>query len=272
MDIKSIMGYANNSPFRNNPYLDINTPEGVISMEDTPIDLLGIDNLGNIKEMKANSKNPYQFEGDVVREIPINNPYLQQGGITQQLLSYLFDDDEEDAPIQQSRPIEQEEELSLDKNERLLRERQEEELAMEQAMLPTYDNPYRTQQIEEFQGDGLDFDEEDTMYDPNTYSGQLSSGKWGAKNVGKYGQKIVNEVSSALGYVPQFNSIYRDKTQQAQLIKKGVGAPNSWHLTGDAVDMKPADWNNLPDDKKQYFRSNYDVIFHNNHYHIEPKG
>jgi hypothetical protein len=145
IDLKSIMGYASNSPYRNNPYLDISTPEGVISMENTPVDLLGIDNTGMVKKMKANSKNPYKFDGDVVREIPVN-PYMQRGGINQQLLSYLFDDDDEpEQPMQQAPQVVEEndnEELSLAKNERILRERQQEEDAMEQAML-SGENPYR---------------------------------------------------------------------------------------------------------------------------------
>jgi hypothetical protein len=75
-DLQSLMGYAFNSPFRNNPYLDINTPEGLIDMSNTPIDLLGIDNLGNRKKLKAGRKNPYKFEGTQVREIP-----MQVGGV-----------------------------------------------------------------------------------------------------------------------------------------------------------------------------------------------
>lgn len=82
-DLKSKFGYARNSPFRGNPYLDINTPEGLIDMSNTPIDLIGIDNLGNRKKMKAGRKNPYKFDGNVVREIPMQaggklsfNPFL----------------------------------------------------------------------------------------------------------------------------------------------------------------------------------------------------
>ncbi len=75
MDLQSMLGYAYNSPFRNSPYLDIQTPEGLITMENTPIDLLGVDNLGNVKKMKAGKKNPYKFPGNQVREIP-----MQTGG------------------------------------------------------------------------------------------------------------------------------------------------------------------------------------------------
>ena len=93
MDTKSILGYAKNSPYRNYPYLDITTPEGVITMEDTPVDLLGIDNTGMVKKMKAYSKNPYKFKGNVVREIP-----MQEGGITnKQIFDFLFDDEEEES-------------------------------------------------------------------------------------------------------------------------------------------------------------------------------
>ncbi len=75
MDLQSILGYSKGSPFANNPYLDINTPEGLIDMSNTDIDLWGIDNKGNRKKMKAGRKKPYQFPGDQVREIPV----AQQG-------------------------------------------------------------------------------------------------------------------------------------------------------------------------------------------------
>lgn len=76
MDLKSLLGYSKGSPYAGNPYLDIHTPEGLIDMSNTPFDLIGIDNKGNKKKMKAGRKNPYQFEGDMVREIPIQ----QRGG------------------------------------------------------------------------------------------------------------------------------------------------------------------------------------------------
>lgn len=91
-------------------------------------------------------------------------------------------------------------------------------------------------------------------------------------NVGQYGKEIIKDISGALGYTPQFNSIFRDANKQAQLVKRGIGVKNSFHLTGDAVDMKPEDWNKLPDDKKYSLKSRYDVVYHNNHYHVEPKG
>lgn len=98
-----------------------------------------------------------------------------------------------------------------------------------------------------------------------------SSGKHGVKNIGQKGIEIGNTVAEMLGYTPTYNSIYRDKKQQDYYIKKGSGAKNSYHLTGNAIDVKPSDWNNLTSKQKQYLRNNYDVIYHDNHYHIEPK-
>lgn len=89
---------------------------------------------------------------------------------------------------------------------------------------------------------------------------------------GERGQQIISEISSALGYTPEFNSVFRTPEKQRELINQGVGVENSWHLTGDAVDMKPADWNKLPDNKKSELKGKYDVVYHNNHYHLEPKG
>lgn len=76
IDFKSIYGYQKGSPFFDNPYLDIQS--NVIDMSNTPIDLIGIDNLGNKKMMKAGRKNPYRFAGNIVREIPMQ--YAKIGG------------------------------------------------------------------------------------------------------------------------------------------------------------------------------------------------
>lgn len=93
MDLISILGYSKGSPYAHNPYLDIHTPEGLIDMSNTPIDLIGIDNLGNKKKMKAGSKNPYKFEGDLVREIPFGNIYQQGGFSKQDLFNFLFEEE-----------------------------------------------------------------------------------------------------------------------------------------------------------------------------------
>ena len=53
IDIISILGYSENSPFKGNPYLDIHTPNGLIDMSNTYMDLIDIDNKGNKKKMKA---------------------------------------------------------------------------------------------------------------------------------------------------------------------------------------------------------------------------
>ena len=70
-DVISQLGYSQGSPFENEPYLNIHSPEGLIDMSNTKKDLLGIDNKGNKKKMKAGTKKPYQFEGDTITEIPI---------------------------------------------------------------------------------------------------------------------------------------------------------------------------------------------------------
>lgn len=139
MDYKSIMGYANGSPYRNNPYLDIETPEGLITMENTPIDLLGIDNTGHTQVMKAGRKNPYKFKGDVVTEIP-----MQQGGMTD-LLSYLFEDDEEEKPqsgntAPSTEDIENQQRV-LDMRQKQMDEQEQYNLAMSIAMEQFGDNP-----------------------------------------------------------------------------------------------------------------------------------
>lgn len=96
IDFQSILGYSKGSPYSKNPYLDIHSPSGTIDMSSTPMDLLGIDEHGNQKYMKANSKNPYQFEGKMIREIPIKKmggkkKMFQTGGAMKQDVTNVLD-------------------------------------------------------------------------------------------------------------------------------------------------------------------------------------
>lgn len=119
MSSKSIskLGYSDISPYRHNPYLDIETPQGLITMENTSMDLLGVDNKGNIQYMKANSKNPYKFQGNKVREIPTGNPYARGGFSYKDAINYLYDGSDEsdnsDAPQNDNTAPSQEEIQSL---------------------------------------------------------------------------------------------------------------------------------------------------------------
>ena len=286
------MGYANNSPYRNNPYLDIKTPEGLITMENTDIDLIGIDNLGNVKQMKAGRKNPYKFEGDMVREIPMKagglsiskakemlkdgtangqkltkkqvkyfqavahgwKPKKQQGGnpyTSKQIFDFIFDDEVEDEKVKNIPTAPTVEEILPPETTQTIDP--DYEMAMEIAMRERQ-NPYR----------------QSKPY--SSYTGKIySSGEFGDKNVGDYGRQIYGKLASDLGYSPTVNSIYRSSEQQAKLVKQGVGVKNSWHLTGNAIDLSPKDWHKLTDEQQLYYRQNYDVVQHNNHYHIEPK-
>lgn len=256
------MGYANGSPYSGNPYLDIETPKGLITMADTPIDLLGIDNLGNVKKMKAGRKNPYKFAGQVVREIP-----LQEGGLTQkQMFDFIFDDDEEEKkdPVKASaNTAPTAEEVAPDRFDNTLDDEQMEGISMEMVMQDRAQrgNPYGQRNSPSKTGNPY-------IDNPEI----ISSGQFGSQNVGQYGRKIYSELASHLGYNPVANSIYRSEEQNNALIAKGLPAvKNSWHLTGNAVDIKPADWYNLSNEQQQYYRTHYDVVYHNNHYHIEPK-
>lgn len=69
----SQLGYRKDSPYKNEPYLDINSSN--ISMSNVDQPLLAISNLGERRIMFP--KKNYQFQGDVVREIPIQN-YLKK--------------------------------------------------------------------------------------------------------------------------------------------------------------------------------------------------
>lgn len=80
-DIVSALGYRDDSPFKNEPYLNINSNN--ISMENVSKPLIGISNTGDTKLMKPNKK--YKFKGNQVTEIPA----YDMGGILQGLTSAL---------------------------------------------------------------------------------------------------------------------------------------------------------------------------------------
>lgn len=262
LDLISLLGYRADSPFQNNPYLDIHSPGGLIDMSATSQDLMGYSNLGEVKKLKAGRKNPYQFKGDVIREIPINrNPYrMQRGGYSaEDIYNFLFDDDksEEEQPKNTAPSTEeyeqfQQQQQQLQQNREAFARQQDNALALQLAM-QSMEAPL----------------EQETTQRP---AFSLSNNSGNPYKAGRYGQEIIGELSNALGYTPQFNSVFRDPQKQQQLIKQGWGVPNSWHLSGDAVDMKPADWNKLSKGQQDFFRKQYDVIYHNNHYHVEPKG
>ena len=250
MDLQSILGYSKGSPYANNPFLDINTPEGLIDMSKTPIDLIGIDNKGNKKVMKAGSKNPYKFEGDIVREIP-----MQKGGMSPASIYKFLFDDEEDTKKEAPEPTAPTAEDVAPEPEQTDDEAMKIALGDGEESIPTSGNPYNAE------GYGASMATQGNPYIPTT-----------TYKAGERGKQIIGDITSALGYTPQFNSVFRTPEKQAELIKQGWGVKNSFHLTGDAIDMKPADWKKMSSEKQAEIKSKYDVIYHNNHYHVEPKG
>lgn len=145
MDSKSVLGYSRNSPYMHDPFIDIFTPGGLIDMSNTDMDLMGVDEYGNKKKMKARSKNPYQFEGQQVREIPMGNPYKQQGGV-QDLYNYLFEDDDPagEEPLQTTAPDTEEVDMrtaDLDRREQELADQEQYNQALMMAM-QSGENPF----------------------------------------------------------------------------------------------------------------------------------
>jgi len=282
MDYKSILGYASGSPFNNAPYLDIQTPEGLITMENTPFDLMGIDNLGNVKHMKAGRKKPYKFAGSMVREIPKGNPYQRGGMSAKQLFDFLFDDDESEEVKQAVPTAPTTEEIDiqsqmdeLNAQRRQFQDEQDAFMAMQYGMteMPQRGNPYSSRRSQsQIPMNQIPINNQTPM-NQNPYTGEIiSSGQFGNQNVGNWGRQIYGQLASDLGYVPVVNSIYRSRAQQDALIAAGKpAAKNSWHLTGNAIDLKPQDWHKLSNEQQANYRKNYDVIYHDNHYHIEPK-
>jgi hypothetical protein len=210
----------------------------------------GVNVYGN--HQRGGPINHYQYGG---RKMPF-------GGL-QDALDFLYEDDEEptskQGQVDNTAPTTRD--LGIDHRQQLQQQQQEQQdqMAVEQATLQPTNSYYAL------------FGLTDPQAAP-VQSPVQSSGKYGNQHIGHYGQQIIQDLSGALGYTPQFNSIYRDPGQQQQLVQQGVGVKNSWHLTGDAVDMQPKDWNHLSTDQQQAFRTKYDVLYHNNHYHLEPKG
>jgi hypothetical protein len=73
----SRLGYQKGSPYRGRPYLDINTPNGLIDMSNTDIPLMAKDETGYTKMLMPYS-GMHKFRGNVVRETP-----MKKGGLTQ---------------------------------------------------------------------------------------------------------------------------------------------------------------------------------------------
>lgn len=69
----STTGYKKNSPDKDRPYNLI--PSGDITMKNVKFPVLGIDNLGNSKEMQPGED--YSFPGDTVLEFPIKGKAIK---------------------------------------------------------------------------------------------------------------------------------------------------------------------------------------------------
>lgn len=78
MKSKSVLGYSKGSPYRNNSYIDINTPEGLIDMSNTDIPLYAVDETGMGKMLMPYS-GMHRFRGKKVREIPMQKGGLHKG-------------------------------------------------------------------------------------------------------------------------------------------------------------------------------------------------
>lgn len=253
IDKKSILGYANGSPYRKNKSIQINSPEGLIDMGNTSIPLYAEDETGYSKYLPPYS-GMHQFPGKRIVERRFhNNPYQKGGNV----YDFLFEDDEDDEDTKDNTYEEDEPPVTAPSTEELPQYQQSMEDDSEYQMslmmaMQSYNDPFASRK----------------QYQSSPHGSEImSSGKYGNQNVGEYGRQIYGQLSEDLGYSPVANSIYRDPSQNTAV----GGVKNSYHLTGNAIDLKPADWNKLTKEKQAFYRNNYDVVYHNNHYHIEPR-
>lgn len=174
---------------------------------------------------------------------------------------YDYEDDMDDMDMDYQSQL-SEKDVEMDK---IMKEKQalERKSRMDNKMIEELSLAKYDLQQEELAQSLVRMEDEKGINDENIYSSQSS--------IGKYGHQIMSELSSSLGYKPIANSIFRTPEKQEQLIKQGFGVKNSFHLTGDAVDLKPEDWKKVPDIAKAKMKGKYDIISHNNHIHIEPK-
>lgn len=323
----SELGYKDNSPFKNNPFLDINSPNGSITMQNVSTPLLGVDNLGNVKTMFPNKE--YGFPGSTITEMPLAkngglikradgsyskhglwdsirenkgsgkkptsqmleqerkiskqeggyiNPFMQQGGMSKSNYDFLFgdDDEEENTPIaapstQDIDNLQQEREQFNQEKLDWTNQKQYDE-AMQEAMSS---NEEENENDKLYEGIFTPIDNKLPSFQstsfPNLRTTSIpnfnSNGTFGMQNVSPLAINIGNTIADGLGYKPTFNSIYRDE----KLNTSVGGKPNSYHLKGEAIDLKPSDWNNLPKEKQQELKSQYTVVNEGNHIHFQPK-
>ena len=69
---QSELGYSNGSPFIDQPFLDIDSPQGLIDMSDTAIPLYAVDDTGYDKVLEPYS-GMHQFPGTKIREHKFQN-------------------------------------------------------------------------------------------------------------------------------------------------------------------------------------------------------
>lgn len=96
-------------------------------------------------------------------------------------------------------------------------------------------------------------------------------GKSGTNNMHPWAVEVGNDINDALGGDVTFNSVHRSDANN----KAVGGVANSYHTLGAAIDIKPADWERLPEAKQQEILKKFnakviDETADKNHYHIEP--
>lgn len=132
VDYKSIFGYANGSAYRNSPYLDIQTKEGLIDMSNTSIPLYAQDETGYSKMLPPYS-GMHKFRGKKVREIP-----MQRGGnpfTIKDAYNFLYSGDDEEVTAPTAEQIQPKQEMPVQ-----LQDTEQEDMAMQIALA---DSPAR---------------------------------------------------------------------------------------------------------------------------------
>lgn len=249
----SELGYSQGSPYRGKPYLDIETPEGLIDMSNTDIPLYAEDETGMSKLLMPFS-GMHKFRGSKVREVPI----VQKGGFSQrELYDFLFEDEVE-TPKGETVTAPSEEEVQIQEQEIAAKERKvyergmEEQFALDLAMQPFGESRATKGQGNPYKFKGADFSLSPTSGNPFKQHNSFSQGDLDDNEI-----SVIKGVASKHG-VPAniLAGVYGAETNYGNNVRpSSAGAQGYFQFmpgTAKELGVNPMDFNSSADGAARY--------------------